>query len=131
MHYEREQRLYRLEVTYPEAAMIEREGHFPDADADDIYYGLDPEWEPAGWAPTAEWVQRFKTTAFFWPNSRKLYLSRSGARARAQLLESYGATVVIRRTEPVKWEYSEAEVLEERVADLEEELALLRNQVAA
>jgi hypothetical protein len=131
MHYEREQRLYRLEVTYPEAAMIKREGNVPEADAGDTYYGLNPDWAPTGWEPTAEWVERFKTTEFFWPNARKLYLSRSGARTRAKLLESFGATVDIRRTEPVQWEYSEAEVLEERVADLEEELALLREQVAA
>ena len=127
MHYEREQRLYRLEVTYPEAAMIAA----PHAPGDEIVYEFDPEWKPAGWSPTDKWVERFKTTEFFWPNARKLYLSRSGARARAKLLESFGATVEIRRTEPVQWEYSEAEVLEERVADLEEELALLREQVAA
>jgi hypothetical protein len=131
MHYEREQRLFRLEVTYPEVAMIELEGHYPDADPEDTYYGLNPDWKPDGWVAPEWWIRRFKTDAFFWPNSRKLYYSRSGARKRAQLLESYGATVVIRRTEPVRWEYSEAEVLEERVADLEQELKLLRERVAA
>jgi hypothetical protein len=131
MIYDRETRLFRLEVTYPEGALRPVEGHYPDDDPDDTYYELDPTWRPAGWVASEWWLERFKTDAFFWPKPSKMYFSRSAARTRARLFEAYGATVRIRCTKPVEWEYSDAEMLRERVAELEAELALTRERVTA
>jgi hypothetical protein len=96
--------LFRLEVTYPEGA-------------------FDDGFAPSGWAPDAWYVERFGSAEFYWPAARKIYHSRSTARDRARLFEAYGAVVVIRRSAPIVWEYSESEILRERVAELEEMLA--------
>lgn len=73
---------YMLDVVYPEGS---------DA------YG----WEPEGWDP--EWNgDPDADLDFRWPRVHP-YLSRSGAVARAKMLESYGAKVTIRRSNPITW----------------------------
>ncbi len=76
-------RLYRLDVTYPEGS--------------DAY-----DWEPPGWAPEYS-PDPYSDDRFVWPTAKRLYTSKSGARTRARLLESYGATVRIVASEPVVW----------------------------
>lgn len=73
--------VYRLDVAYP-------------ADSSE------PGWEPEGWEP--DWIAPDETRPFAWPAVR-LYLSESGARGRARLLHSYGATVTIHRSLAVEW----------------------------
>lgn len=68
---------YRLDVTHPEGSD-------------------NPEWVPANWEPAGE------DDTFRWPTAHD-YLSLSGARVRAALLASYGATVTIRRAR-IAWE---------------------------
>ena len=76
--------VYRLDVTLPEGA---------DA----------PGWCPDGWMPQVwddadgRYVQEFR-----WPRKRHC-LSLSTANRWAQQLRSWGATVTIRRSEPVVW----------------------------
>lgn len=71
--------VYRLDVLYPEGSNA-------------------PGWEPPGWEPDNPEYEE----AFRWPAVR-LYLSRSGALARAKLLESYGAKVQIVPSCAVDW----------------------------
>lgn len=75
-------RVYRLDVEYPAGSR-------------------EPGWEPPGWTPDREdgdggWLD------FSWPSVR-LYLSRSSAKDRKALLESYGATVEIVPSQRVVW----------------------------
>lgn len=78
-------RLYRLDVTYPEAAFIEAEpGEF----------SLSTTYVPANWEPTAE------MPAFFWPKADRIYKSRSAATDRANLLRHYGCTVQVMECTP-------------------------------
>lgn len=114
-----ERRLYRLEVTYPEAAMS---APYIDDDGEEQFI-LDPNWAPEGWEANSWYVERFKTDRFFWPAAHKVYGSRSSARARAKLLEAYGARVHIRRSHVITWEYSEADLLRDEIRALRAELA--------
>jgi hypothetical protein len=63
---------------------------------------LDPTWEPEGWSVYCEerWGER---RDFWWPSTKRLYQSRSGARDRAALIEYWGATAEIVESEPVVW----------------------------
>jgi hypothetical protein len=79
--------VYRLDVTYPEGSH-------------------DDDWAPEGWEP--EPVMEAETGAWYeppfrWPAVGRLYLSRSAASRRADLLRSYGARVEVVRSEPVRW----------------------------
>jgi len=67
----------------------------------------EPGWEPPGWdryatasagAPPPEW----DGADFRWPRER-VFLSERGARWRRTLLEGWGATVRIQRSDPVTW----------------------------
>ena len=98
--------VYRLEVKYPKGA-------------------FDDDYAPEGWAPNDFFSEHYGQE-FFWPCATKIYHSRSTARSRAHLLERFGATVTIRRSVPITWEYSEAEVLRDRVAELEEFITELK-----
>lgn len=56
-----------------------------------------PGWEPANWPEERASLikanlMRSDETEFFWPVMDKVYMSRSTAKKRAQLLERYGAT---------------------------------------
>ena len=81
--------VYKLAVTYPPGS---RE------------YG----WEPPGWGAGSEaYLDGYVTNPddpgeFRWPRER-LYLSRSGANAGADLFRKYGATAEIVRSERVTW----------------------------
>lgn len=48
-------------------------------------------------------TSRFPGKDFFWPNAERLYRSRSGAVARAQLLRWYGANVRVDRAVVDEW----------------------------
>ena len=86
--------LYRVVITeYPAGSLIKAAyGSYPD-----------PDWTPEGWKADDEWVSRFHSTCFFWPSTGHDYKSRSGARARAQLIESFGAKTVIHRSSKITW----------------------------
>jgi len=55
-------------------------------------------WAPPGWQPTAAYIREFGTAEFVWPSTLKIYRSHSGAKKRAKLLKSFGATVLIERS---------------------------------
>lgn len=61
------------------------------------------EWSPPGWTPSDEYIDRFNTTKFFWPKDCVEYKSRTSAKRRAELLQSFGATVVIERSSEITW----------------------------
>lgn len=74
-----------------------------------------PNWEPDGWTeyalerwPDGEkvWVDgelvHHLVKPFFWPSTDKLYQSRSSARERAALIESWGAKTVILESD-LRW----------------------------
>lgn len=90
--------LYRVVIIeYPKGALI------PSSyDSDTLYE--DPEWEPEGWEPDDEYLERFQTTRFIWPSVRRVYLSRTAAVDRALLLEHYGAKVRLLRSKPLEFE---------------------------
>ena len=70
-------------------------------------YRLDVEYPPADFENDAmrEWVADHEQnlpwpSRFHWPSAR-MYLSRTAAHGRADLLRSYGATVTVVRSHPV------------------------------
>lgn len=85
--------LYRVVITEYPAGGQPKYDTFPQ----------DPDWKPAGWIADDEWIERFNTTDFFWPSTKHDYKSRSGAKARAELIESYGAKTVIQRSNQITW----------------------------
>ena len=89
--------LYRVVITkYPEGALDFYE------DGGEQYGYVDQDWRPEGWEPDEEWLQRFGDR-FFWPSTKFEYKSQSSARARAKLIESYGATAVVVRSSLITW----------------------------
>ncbi|GAA1881585.1 hypothetical protein [Williamsia serinedens] len=62
-----------------------------------------PGWEPPGWRPEGRYVEMLGTSEFVWPVANNAYGSRSTAKKRADLLTSYGATVVLEKTKPIEW----------------------------
>jgi hypothetical protein len=68
---------------------------------------LEPGWEPPGWDPLetdTDWVvdEYDEMRWAGWPQNR-LYLSRTGAKRRADLLRKYGAAVEVVQSLPVEW----------------------------
>lgn len=92
--------LYRVQiVSFPEGAMK------PSRQNPNFSYP-DPTWEPAGWDPDEEWVERFGRDTgrqFFWPKTDRVYQSRSSAAKLRQLVESYGAKAIIQRSSRILW----------------------------
>lgn len=92
--------LYRVQmVEYPEGA-LKRSTYDPD------HLYVNPNWEPEGWAPDEEWVERFGRGTgadFFWPSTDKEWRSRSSAARRKELIESYGAKCIIQRSAAIAW----------------------------
>lgn len=92
--------LYRVRIIeYPEDA-LKRDEFDPD------YSYPDPDWKPEGWAPDAEWIERFGRDTgdqFFWPSTRKEWKSRGPAVARKALIEFYGAKAIVQRSAEIVW----------------------------
>lgn len=90
--------LYRVHVlSYPDGAFRQ-----PNPDDDD-YSEPTPGWSPPGWRPEGRYVEILGTSEFVWPVTNKTYFSRSTAKKRADLLQSYGATAVVERSSRVVW----------------------------
>lgn len=85
-------RVYRLEIAYPDREHAET-------------YPGEVEWrhDPATGRPVPD-----EPTPRSWPVER-LFLSRSGAAARATKLRKWGCTVTIRPSQVVTWEPSAEE----------------------
>lgn len=89
--------LYRVRVTrYPDGA-------FECIDAAADIWIPTPGWHPPGWRPAGNYVQIMGTDQFVWPVTNKVYASRTTAKKRADLLESYGATAVVERSSRITW----------------------------
>lgn len=93
--------LYRVRITeFPDgAAEFRRTG---DADGES-YWVIVADWSPPGWKPEGNYVEMLGTTRFIWPSTKNIYRSRSTAKKRTQLLESFGATVAIERSSKITW----------------------------
>lgn len=81
---------------------------YPAGSWADVEYGSypNPDWEPDGWAPDEEWIERFGRITgaqFFWPTTSKEWRSRSSAVKRKKLIESYGARCIIQRSSRISW----------------------------
>lgn len=96
--------IYRVEITaYPaEACALIKDygdgaaGEVPITPPVDGMVGLlTDDWEPDDWDSA--------DGGFYWPSTNRVYRSRSAAKARARLIESYGATTRI-LVSPVVWE---------------------------
>jgi hypothetical protein len=88
--------LYRVVITkFPPGSWVEEA---------DEYGGsyLNPEWVPEGWRPDEEYASRFGSQ-FFWPSTKHEYKSKSSAKARAKLIESYGATAEVVQSSLITW----------------------------
>jgi hypothetical protein len=86
--------VYRLKVIYPPTSHYEAEGEW------------DLNWEPEGWVHPNEHNWNGDPDADFsfrWPRTRR-YLTREEAERRAALLTSFGAKVVVERSQPIVWE---------------------------
>lgn len=73
---------------------------------DDLLEPVDG-WAPPGWRPEGRYVEILGTSEFVWPVTNKVYHSRTSAKKRADLLESYGATAVVERSSRITWPESE------------------------
>jgi hypothetical protein len=94
--------LYRVRIiAYPDGACEPM--HHPASECAGDHWVPVPGWSPVGWKPEGNYVQILGTSQFVWPTTNKLYRSRSTAKKRAQLLESFGATVVIERSSKITW----------------------------
>lgn len=60
-------------------------------------------WAPPAWRPEGRYVEMLGTDQFVWPVTNKTYLSRSTAKKRADLLNSYGATARVERSSQITW----------------------------
>lgn len=78
-------------------------------------------WEPEGWAERVEDLGWDRERGFIWPDTSKIYKSRSSAVARKRLIESYGAKAQI-LVGSIEWR-SESE---EKIAKLEAEIARIK-----
>ncbi|SKI83571.1 gp49 [Mycobacteroides abscessus subsp. massiliense] len=82
---------------------------YPSGSHQQVVYGGEihtepvPGWRPPGWRPVGRYVEMLNTDEFVWPVTHHTYGSRSTAKKRADLLESYGATVVIERSSRITW----------------------------
>jgi hypothetical protein len=95
--------LYRVVITeFPKGAWY---------DAPEEYGGsyLDLDWTPEGWQPDEEYISRFGTSRFFWPSTKYEYKSKSSAKARAKLIESFGAKTEVVQSSLITWPAEEAE----------------------
>lgn len=92
--------VYSLDVIYPPGAIIptQRGVGFP------VVWQFNPDWKPDGWVPDEDYIAQFGTVRFIWPKVRRIYASRSSAVTRADLLEHYGATVRVLRSQRIDWE---------------------------
>lgn len=96
--------LYRVQITsMPKGSTWEEE--LPDGET---IGGIDYDWTPPGWEPNEDWAAQHGGN-FFWPSTRREYKSRSAAKERARLIESFGATCIVQRSSPVEWPEDGAE----------------------
>lgn len=118
-------RVFELEEWELEGYEVFLDEHEPD---DTVRLPVD-NWAPPGWLEDADvrawWIDSHETEQFFWPKSTTLYFSKSSARKRARLIESYGATVNVIESETVTWLTPER-IREKRIAELELLLADLK-----
>lgn len=107
-------RVYTVEIIdYPEAFLIwktedeiagwERDCYLVELhrDTGGVLYGYpNPAWQPEGWPEYAEDNDirnrhNGAPSAFFWPDTTRIYKSRSSATRRKRLIEQWGATAEI------------------------------------
>lgn len=113
--------LYRVRViTFPEGSMKPLPS--PSDDGADCWVPV-PGWAPPGWKPEGNYIKLVGTDQFVWPSTRQIYRSRSTAKRRAELLKSFGATVVIERSNKIVWP--------EHPVDEAIELVAVRTQTSA
>ena len=66
--------------------------------------GYGEKWsKPIGWEPSAEYLERFKTSKWIEPDTSKWFKSRSSAASRVKLLEDAGYRAVVQKSAPVEW----------------------------
>ncbi|BBY78892.1 hypothetical protein H7I53_18230 [Mycolicibacterium pulveris] len=95
--------LYRVRVVrYPDGA-FEPVGPFDPEHPEDAIWEPVPGWRPPGWRPTGNYTQIMGTDEFVWPVTNKVYASRATAKKRADLIESFGASVVVERSSRITW----------------------------
>lgn len=95
--------LYRVRITsYPQGA-FEPVGPIDSEHPEDAVWEPVPGWAPAGWRPEGRYVEIMGTSEFVWPVTSHVYGSRSTAKKRADLLESYGATAVVEQSSRIEW----------------------------
>lgn len=79
-----------------------------------------PGWEPDGWTNRLDELG-WTNTEFRWPNTNKVYRSRSSAVKLKRLVESYGARAII-LTGTIDWKterQAQIEKLRAKIAELE------------
>lgn len=90
--------LYRVRVT-----------SYPAGSHEEVDYGGEivtvpvDGWQPPGWRPAGNYTQMLGTSEFVWPVTNQVYGSRTTAKKRADLLESYGAAAVVERSSRIEW----------------------------
>lgn len=91
---------------------------FPEGSRTSVTYGLGtdwqetqmvpvPGWAPPGWRPEGNYVEILGTSEFVWPVANKTYHSRSTAKKRADLLNSFGAVAFVERSNLIVWPEAE------------------------
>lgn len=94
--------LYRVRITaYPEGACVLTQPFGPQSDK--WYWIPVSGWAPPGWTPSTRYRNSLGGEAFRWPSTKTCYRTVAAARRRARLLESFGASVVIDRSNALVW----------------------------
>ncbi|OBK09048.1 hypothetical protein [Mycolicibacterium conceptionense] len=82
---------------------------YPEGSHEEVDYGgekwTEPVegWRPPGWRPRGNYTEILGTDEFVWPTTNQVYASRSTAKKRADLIESFGATAVVERSSRITW----------------------------
>lgn len=93
--------LYRVVVTsYPDGS------HHPNLYDEEVWTPVEG-WAPPGWRPEGNYVEILGTSDFIWPVTNKTYHSRSSAKKRADLLNSFGAVAIVERSNLIVWPETE------------------------
>ena len=140
-------RVYTVEIIdYPEASLVwktddeiaswESDSYVGELHRDngEVLYGfLDPTWQPEGWTEYAEDNDirnrhNGAPSAFFWPDTTRIYKSRSSATRRKRLIEQWGATAEIYEAD-LAWQPVAAANARRKLARVQERIAAAEERV--
>ncbi len=139
-------RVYTVEIIdYPEASLVwktddeiakwEQDSYLGEMhrDTGDVLYGYpNPAWQPEGWTEYAEdndiITRAGNIPRFFWPDTTRIYKSRSSAARRKRLIEQWGAVAEIYEAD-LAWQPVAAANARRKLARVEQRIQAVEERV--